>query len=241
MALTPNTDDLAIIAALDDEPNDVGGLTATQLKAKFDDGAEALQAYINDSLIPELDATNIPYIYGEADSIQAAMEALTVGVMPDGSVTAAKLDTDAAIGNITDGSLLFAKLAAAAIASQSQMETGTAENVLANPLGVAQAISALGLKLDVGSVTASSSGGGTATATLSGVPTCVFVVPIQSFGTTGDANICALITTSQSGYVLSAGTDAYSKIASVSGTTLTLTNGSADVSNLTYMYAAFST
>ena len=38
MAFTQLTNDLNIISALDDEPNDVGGLTAAQLKAKFDEG-----------------------------------------------------------------------------------------------------------------------------------------------------------------------------------------------------------
>ena len=40
MALTEFQDDLNIIQKLDDEPNDVGGLTAAELKAKFDE-AEA--------------------------------------------------------------------------------------------------------------------------------------------------------------------------------------------------------
>ena len=36
-------DDLDIIQKLDDEPNDVGGLTAAQLKAKFDEGPNAIR------------------------------------------------------------------------------------------------------------------------------------------------------------------------------------------------------
>lgn len=49
------TKDMNIIAALDDEPNDVGGLTAYELKAKFDEGGLALQKYINEELLPNLD------------------------------------------------------------------------------------------------------------------------------------------------------------------------------------------
>ena len=43
--------DMRIISALSDEPNDVDGLTATELKAKFDEGGVALAAYINETLV----------------------------------------------------------------------------------------------------------------------------------------------------------------------------------------------
>ena len=45
MALTKFSKDMAIIAKLDDQPNDVGGLTAAQLKDKFDEGGKAIQEY----------------------------------------------------------------------------------------------------------------------------------------------------------------------------------------------------
>lgn len=54
MAFEKFNKDMKIISALDDEPNDVGGLTAAELKAKFDEGGEALKRYINDTLIPEV-------------------------------------------------------------------------------------------------------------------------------------------------------------------------------------------
>lgn len=54
--LTKFTGDLDIVAALDDEPNDVGGLSAAELKAKFDEGPKALAQYINDTLTEEVDA-----------------------------------------------------------------------------------------------------------------------------------------------------------------------------------------
>lgn len=50
-------DDLDIIQKLDDEPNDVGGLTAAQLKAKFDEGPNAIKRYINDELLPAISDT----------------------------------------------------------------------------------------------------------------------------------------------------------------------------------------
>lgn len=58
--------DLNIIQALDDEPNDVGGLTSAQLKAKFDEAGNTIKTYINETLIPEILA---------ADATEAAREA----------------------------------------------------------------------------------------------------------------------------------------------------------------------
>ena len=54
MAFTQLTDDLAIIAALSDLPNDTDGLTAAQLKAKFDEAAGLIKTYINDTLLDEI-------------------------------------------------------------------------------------------------------------------------------------------------------------------------------------------
>ena len=55
-------DDLDVIQKLDDEPNDVGGLTAAQLKAKFDEGPNAIKRYLNNELLPA-----ISYTVAEAD------------------------------------------------------------------------------------------------------------------------------------------------------------------------------
>ena len=46
MAFTPFTGDVDIIVALSDQPNASDGLTATQLKAKFDDASELISAWI---------------------------------------------------------------------------------------------------------------------------------------------------------------------------------------------------
>ena len=56
MALSQFTKDMNIIAALDDEPNDVGGLSADELKAKFDEGGLAVKSYINGTLLVEINA-----------------------------------------------------------------------------------------------------------------------------------------------------------------------------------------
>jgi len=48
-------DDLNIIQKLDDEPNDVGGMSAQELKAAFDKAGNSIQGYLNDTLLPELE------------------------------------------------------------------------------------------------------------------------------------------------------------------------------------------
>lgn len=55
MAIEKFNKNMAIIAALDDEPNDVGGMTSAELKDKFDEGGKALQSYMNETLIPALE------------------------------------------------------------------------------------------------------------------------------------------------------------------------------------------
>ena len=47
-------DDLNIIQKLDDEPNDVGGMSSAELKATFDKSGLIIQKYINETLIPEI-------------------------------------------------------------------------------------------------------------------------------------------------------------------------------------------
>lgn len=54
MSMEQFTKDMNIIAKLDNEPNDMGGLTAEQLKAKFDEGGLALQKYINEVILPRM-------------------------------------------------------------------------------------------------------------------------------------------------------------------------------------------
>lgn len=99
--ITKITQDLAVIQKLDDYPNDVGGLTAAQFKAKFDEAGLSLQTYINDVLIPALIAANIPFtptagvnetnVQAAIANVQAQIVAAVAGTIPDGSVTLAKL------------------------------------------------------------------------------------------------------------------------------------------------------
>jgi hypothetical protein len=74
MALTKFTKDMAIIAALDDEPNDVGGLSAQDLKDKFDEGGKAIKDYINETLTAEVEGQ-----FATKEELNQAV----IGVSPD--------------------------------------------------------------------------------------------------------------------------------------------------------------
>lgn len=99
------TSELGTVSTLDDRPNDTGGLTAAELKAKFDADAGTLKDYVNDVLIPFLEGTSAAASLGittisgfSADNIQTALEeiigamqGITQGSVADGSITLAKL------------------------------------------------------------------------------------------------------------------------------------------------------
>lgn len=59
MSLEKLNKDLNIVQKLDDEPNDVGGLSAAELKKKFDEGPLTIQEYINVTLIPALETLGV--------------------------------------------------------------------------------------------------------------------------------------------------------------------------------------
>ena len=147
--LTKLTDDLNIIALLDNEPNDVGGLSAEELKAKFDEGSLIIQKYINEVLIPELAGENgaanigittVPALTG-AETVQAALEKIeqqmqemTQGAVADGSistqklaelaVTAAKLANAAVTADkLAPGAVETEKIAALAVATANLAES----------------------------------------------------------------------------------------------------------------------
>lgn len=135
--LTKLTDDLNIIALLDNEPNDVGGLSAEELKAKFDEGSLIIQKYINEVLIPELAGENgaanigittVPALTG-AETVQAALEAIerqmaemTQGAVADSSIITQKL---------ADGAVAEAKLADAAVTAKKLAEGAVASAAIA--------------------------------------------------------------------------------------------------------------
>lgn len=57
LAIPGFEEDVDVIQKLDDEPNDVGGLTAAELKAKFDEAGNRIKTYLNETLIPSISET----------------------------------------------------------------------------------------------------------------------------------------------------------------------------------------
>ena len=88
MSYTKLTEDMNIIAKLSDEPNAEDGLSAAQLKAKFDQGGNILKDFLN-GLIDELDAA-------AADGSAVNIAGMTAGDSPDDEVFLAGCD---ALGN----------------------------------------------------------------------------------------------------------------------------------------------
>lgn len=101
MALPKMDKDLAIIQQLSDLPNSEDGLTADELKAKFDEAALAIKAYLNEKLIPAIAAENIPFkktteitagdVQTAIEAVQRQIVAATIGSIPNGSITKEKL------------------------------------------------------------------------------------------------------------------------------------------------------
>lgn len=93
MEFTKLSRDMGIIAKLDDEPNDVGGLSAAELKAKFDEAGNAIKTYLNETLLPELAAATASAMLGatmdgERVSVQEALDELKTLGEKSGNVPA---------------------------------------------------------------------------------------------------------------------------------------------------------
>lgn len=104
MALAEFQDDLNIIQKLDDEPNDVGGLTAAELKAKFDEAGLTIQNWLNTVLLPALVAANLGFqattdipaktVQAAIENVQEQVKQATIAAVPNGSINYIKLAND---------------------------------------------------------------------------------------------------------------------------------------------------
>lgn len=132
--LSKFTDDLDIIATLDTEPNDIGGLSADELKAKFDEAGNIIKKYINETLIPELAGTDgaanigietiagltgVLTVQAALEKIEQQMAEMTQGAVSDNSIGTAKLINLAVTTmKLADLAVTAAKLADGAVESK---------------------------------------------------------------------------------------------------------------------------
>ena len=145
------TDELGTVSTLDDRPNDTGGLTAAELKAKFDADAGTLKEYVNDVLIPFLEGASAAASLGittipgfSADNIQTALEQIVQAMQ------------DVTQGSVADGSITLAKLAAEvtaiALGGAAASHTHGAGDINSGVLDAARIPVLDGTKLGTGSV-----------------------------------------------------------------------------------------
>ena len=146
MALPTCNEDMNIISKLDDEPNDVGGLSAASLKAKFDLAGNLLKKALNDlvaALGNNAAAKNIgfaPTTAVNADNVQDAIENVQsqiAGVsqsgIADASVTAAKI-ADGAVGTaaLADAAVTYDKIKDKAVGSAKLADNGVSAKKIAS-------------------------------------------------------------------------------------------------------------
>ena len=145
------TDELGTVSTLDDRPNDTGGLTAAELKAKFDADSGTLKDYVNDVLIPFLEGTSAAASLGittipgfSADNIQTALEQIVQAMQ------------DVTQGSVADGSITLAKLAAEvtaiALGGAAASHTHGAGDIASGTLDSSRIPVLDGTKLGAGSV-----------------------------------------------------------------------------------------
>lgn len=157
--LTTNTN---VIRSLADRPNDVNGLSADQLKAKFDQLGEAIANYINNTLLASLEGDSaagnigIEEIDGlTAENVQEALLALKTAV--DSAVTGDIPDDSLETGKYKDRSVTGPKIALAALLSEHYADrsvTGPKIALDALETGHHKDRSITGLKIALGAITA---------------------------------------------------------------------------------------
>lgn len=133
MALPTCNEDMNIISKLDDEPNDVGGLSAASLKAKFDLAGNLLKKALNDlvaALGENAAAKNIGFtpttavnktnVQDAIENVQSQIAGVSQAGIADGAVTAQKI-ADGAVGTaaIADDAITTGKLAMSAVGTDA--------------------------------------------------------------------------------------------------------------------------
>lgn len=96
MALPIFEGDADVISQLSNQPNDNDGLSAAQLKAKFDEFGSTFKDYLNNTLIPALETA----INAAAAGIGS--EGFSGAIIRDGTITAEKLSSTAGFQAIVE-------------------------------------------------------------------------------------------------------------------------------------------
>lgn len=128
MALPKFEKDIGYVSKLDDQPNDVGGLSADELKGVFDKAALELQDYINNTLVPQITSD----IDSAAQGVGSG-GAISGDKLADNSVSAAKL-VDGSVGTakLADNSVVADKIADGAVGTAKLADTGIATGKIAD-------------------------------------------------------------------------------------------------------------
>ena len=146
MALPTCNEDMNIISKLDDEPNDVGGLSAASLKAKFDLAGNLLKKAINDlvaALGNNAAAKNIGFapttavnktnVQDAIENVQSQIADVSQSGIADASVTAAKI-ADGAVGTaaLADAAVTYDKIKDKAVGSAKLADNAVSANKIAS-------------------------------------------------------------------------------------------------------------
>lgn len=151
--MTNLTDDLNIIQALADLPNDTDGLSAAQLKAKFDEAGNTIKTFLNSTHIPEVttalngktakpagNGTSGQYLMTNGDGTTAWNTPTGAGDMAksvydtdnDGKVDSAEsADTAAKVGHtLTAGSKTFNGSANVTLTANDMVSLGSSSSIV---------------------------------------------------------------------------------------------------------------
>lgn len=137
-----------VISSLADKPNTQSGMTAAQLKAKFDAADAAIKAYINDTLVPYVNETLGAAIGAAAEDVgdgavtesKLATSAVTADKIANSAVTSAKIGAGAVgTAKLADGSITTEKLASSLVVPIANGGTGNTTGLAASATKLATA------------------------------------------------------------------------------------------------------